>query len=314
MKIFFAGATGVLGRRVVPQLIEAGYDVTAIGRREAERSQLAHAGATPIELDLFDAAAVQRAVTGHDVVINLATSIPPIVRTFLPGSWRMTSRIRTYASANLVEAALAGGARRYIQESFAPIYPDCGDQWIDESTPPHPASYNRAVLDAEAATRRFTAQGGTGIALRFAYLYGPDSRTTLETIHYVHRGWGLVFGAPDAYFSSVSHDDAAAAVVAALDLPAGIYNVSDDVPLTRREYVDSLASLLGVPSPRLPPRWIVKFLGSLGETLARSQRISNRKLKAESNWAPRYPSMRAGWQAMLDSIRGSHQMKGEFAA
>jgi nucleoside-diphosphate-sugar epimerase len=188
MKIFFAGATGVLGRRVVPQLIEAGYEVTAVGRSETTRSQLRRAGATPIELDLFDAEAVRRAVAGHQAVINLATSIPPLTRTFLPGSWRMTSRIRTYASANLVEAALAGGARRYIQESFAPIYPDCGDQWIDESTPPHPASYNRATLDAEAATRRFTTHGGTGVALRFAYLYGPDSPATVATIRYAQRG------------------------------------------------------------------------------------------------------------------------------
>jgi nucleoside-diphosphate-sugar epimerase len=314
MKIFFAGATGVLGRRVMPQLIKAGHEVTAVSRDEAARSQLASAGARPIELDLFDAAAVHQEVADHDVVINLATSIPPISRTFLPGSWRMTSRIRTYASTNLVEAALAGGARRYIQESFAPIYPDCGYQWIDESTPPHPAKYNRAVLDAESATRRFTQQGGTGIALRFAYFYGPDSPSTLATVRYVERGWGLIFGAPDAYYSSVSHDDAADAVVAALDLPAGIYNVSDDEPLTRREYIDALASLLEVSSPRLPPRWIVKFLGSLGETLARSQRITNRKLKTESSWAPRYPSMRAGWQAVLDSIKGSDPLKEEFAA
>jgi nucleoside-diphosphate-sugar epimerase len=112
-------------------------------------------------------------------------------------------------------------------------------------------------------------------------LYGPGSPTTAITIRYVECGWGLVFGAPDAYYSSVSHDDAADAVVAALDLPAGIYKVSDDKPLTRREYLDSLASLLGVSPLRRPPRWIVKLLGSLGKTLARSQRISNHKVKAE---------------------------------
>lgn len=132
------------------------------------------------------------------------------------------------------EAALSGGVRRYIRESFAPIYLDCGDQWIDENTPPHPAKYDRVVLDTECVTRRFTQQGGMGIALRFAYLYGPDSPTTVATTRYAERGWGLVFGALDAYYSSISHDDAAAAMVATLDLPAGIYNVSDDVPFTRR--------------------------------------------------------------------------------
>ena len=300
-RVFIAGATGVLGRRVVPQLIEAGYKVTAVGRSEATRSQLARAGARPIELDLFDAAAVHGAVAGHDVVINLATHVPLVPQAFFPGAWRMTSRIRTYASANLVEAALAGGANRYIQESFGPIYPDCGDQWIDESTPTQAARYNRAVLDAEAAARRFTQRGRTGIALRFAYLYGPDSPMTWQMIRYVQRGWAPVFGDPEAYFPSVSHDDAATAVVAALGVPAGIYNVSDDEPLKRREYMASLASALGVPSPRFPPRWIVKLMGSLGETLARSQRISNRKLEAESGWSPRYASMREGWQGVLES-------------
>jgi nucleoside-diphosphate-sugar epimerase len=307
MNIFVAGATGVLGSRVVPQLVEAGHHVTAVGRSEAKRSQLARAGARPIELDLFDAAAVQRAVVDQDVVVNLATSIPPLSRTFLPGAWRMTSRIRTFASANLVAGALAGGARRYIQESFAPIYPDRGDQWIDEDTPTQAASYNRAVLDAEAATQRFTERGGTGVALRFAFFYGPDSATTLATVRSVRRGWAPVFGAPGAFFSSLAHDDAAAAVLAALELPAGIYNVTDDEPLERREYADSLARSLGVSSPRLAPRWTVKLLGSLGETLARSQRISNRKLKAASDWVPKYPSMREGWRAVLDAIEAGGQ-------
>jgi nucleoside-diphosphate-sugar epimerase len=300
--VFVAGATGVLGRRVVPQLVKVGYKVTAIGRSEEKRSQLARMGARPVELDLFDAAAVRRAVAGQEVVINLATSVPLNLRSFLPGAWRMTSRIRREGSANLVEAALAGGASRYIQESFAPIYPDRGDQWIDESTPAKAARYNRAVLDAEASAQRFTAHGQTGIALRFAYLYGPDSPMTLETIRYVQRGLAPVFGSPQAYFPSLSHDDAAAAVVAALGLPAGIYNVSDDEPLRRREYIDSLDKALGVPAPKLVPGWIVKFLGSLGDTLARSQRISNRKLKAASGWTPRYPSMREGWQAVLDEM------------
>lgn len=300
--IFIAGATGVLGRRVVPQLVEAGYRVTAIGRSAAARSQLARVGAMPVELNLFDAAAVRQAVAGHEVVINLATHVPLNLRAFLPGAWRMTSRIRREGSANMVEAALAGGASRYIQESFAPIYPDCGEQWIDESTPAKAARYNRAVLDAEACAQRFTARGRVGIALRFAYFYGPDSPMTRETMRYVQLGLAPVFGAPEAYYASVSHDDAADAVVAALNVPAGVYNVSDDEPLRRQEYIDSLAQALGVPSPRIAPPWIVRFLGSLGETLARSQRISNRKLKAESNWKPRYPSMREGWQAVLDSV------------
>ena len=93
----------------------------------------------------------------------------------------------------------------------------------------------------------------------------------------------------------VSHDDAASAVVAALTVPAGIYNVVDDEPLRRRELVDSLAAALGVPRPKLLPGWLKYLLGSLGETLARSQRISNRKLRAASSWVPRWRNAREGW-------------------
>jgi nucleoside-diphosphate-sugar epimerase len=307
MRIFVAGATGVMGRRVVPSLVRAGHRVTAIGRSEGAREELERAGARPVALDLFNASAVREAVADHDVVINLATSIPPISRIFLPGAWRANDRIRSQASANLVEAALAGGATRYIQESFAPIYPDGGDQWIDESVSPQPASYNRSVLAAEAAAGRFTQAGRTGVALRFAFFYGPDSPLTLEMIRYVRRGWASIFGAPDAFYSSLSHDDAAAAVLAALDMPAGIYNVADDEPLRRRELVDSLAGELGVRPPRLLPRWTAKLAGSLGQAMARSLRISNRKLKAESAWAPMYPSMREGWQAVLSAVQEGNQ-------
>ncbi len=302
MRVFVTGATGVMGRRVVPSLVEAGHSVTAIGRSPAAREALERQGMQPIELDLFDAAAVRAAVAGHDVVINLATSIPSMSRIFLRSAWRTNDRIRSQASAVLVEAALAGGATRYIQESFAPIYPDGGDEWLDESAPVRPVSYNRSVLDAEAAAERFTQQGRTGVVLRFAYFYGPDSSLVLEMIKDVRRGWAPVFGAPDAFYSSLSHDDAACAVVAALQVPAGIYNVADDEPLRRRELVDSLAAALGVRPPWLPPRWTAKLLGSLGEGMARSLRISNRKFKAAAAWAPKYPSMREGWRAVLAAV------------
>jgi nucleoside-diphosphate-sugar epimerase len=306
-RIFIAGATGVMGRRVVPSLVKMGYRLSAVGRSRQSRQALERIGVTPVELDLFDAAAVRRAVAGHEVVINLATSIPSTLRMFLPGAWRMNDRIRSQASANLAAAAIAGGARRYIQESFAPIYPDCGERWIDEQAPVQPAKYNRSVLDAEAAAARFTQQGGVGVALRFAFFYGPDSPALQDMARFVRRGWSPVFGAPGAYFPSLSHDDAAAAVIAALDLPAGIYNVADDEPLPRREYLASLAGALGVRSPGLPPGWVEKLAGSLAETLARSLRISNRKLKAESGWAPKYPSVRQGWQPALAGLPGDEK-------
>src|SRR2546428_6426042 len=297
------GATGVIGRRVVPLLVAAGHRVTAVGRAPDKRAALERAGAAAIELDLFDLAAVGRAVAGHDVVINLATHIPPSARAFVPGAWRENNRMRRLASHNLATAVLSSGAGRFIQESFAPIYGDAGDRWIDEDAPVRVARYNRAVLDAEAAAARVTRDGGTGVVLRFAYFYGADSDFTQDAIRYVRRGRAPVLGSPNGVISSISHDDAAAAATAALAVPAGTYNVSDDRPVRRREFADALADALGVPPPKFFPPWLALLAGSLGETLARSQRIANRKLRAASGWAPRYPSVLEGWSAVLAALR-----------
>ena len=303
MNVFITGATGVVGRRVVPLMIVVGHRITAAGRTAEKRASLERQGATAISVDLFDPEAVRRAAAGHDVVINLATHIPSSSRAFFPGAWAETDRIRRKAAANLAGAALAGGAARFIQESFAPVYPDCGDRWIDERTPIRPARYNRTVADAEAAAQRFTQGGRVGVVLRFALFYGPDSGYTLDTVKFVRRGWAPTFGSEEGFISSVSHDDAATAVVAALDVPAGIYNVADDEPVRRREYFDSLAAVIGARPPKLPPAWMAKFVGPLGETIARSLRISNRRLRTEGAWAPRHPSVVEGWRALAVSLR-----------
>lgn len=238
MRIFLTGATGatgVIGRRALPLLIGAGHSVTAVVRRPQSHAELVRAGATPIEVDLFAADAVRKTVAGQDAVVNLATHMPAGYRAFLPGAWAENDRIRRFASANLVDAAMATGATRFIQESFAPVYPDRGDQWIDERTPIAPVRYNRTVADAERSAERFSGSGGAGVVLRFAMFYGPDSWFTRDLIGYVRRGWAPIPGVADAYTSLVSHEDAAAAVVAALGVPPGTYNVVDDEPLRRRE-------------------------------------------------------------------------------
>lgn len=302
MRIFIAGATGVIGRRVVPLLLTAGHQVTAGGRTPEKCAALERTGATPIQVDLFDGDRVRQVVAGHDVVINLTTHIPTFYRLFLPGAWRENDRIRRIVSANLAEAAKAGGAGRFIQESFAPVYPDHGDEWVEESTPLQPVQYNRSILDAEAAMTRFVAGGGTGVILRFAFFYGADSAFTRDAIGYVRRGWAPVFGLTTAFMSSVSHDDAATAVIAALQAGPGVYNVVDNEPLRRREYAGSLAYALNVAPPRLPPPFLAKIFGSLGEMLGRSIRISNRKIRTETGWKPMYPSLREGWRVITEEL------------
>ncbi len=306
MKVFVTGATGVIGLRAVPLLLKAGHEVSAAVRSIDRFAPLAQLGARPLAVDLFDGRAVERALTGHDAVINLATHMPgSMLRALLPGAWRENDRLRRDASRILVDAALAGGVGRFVQESFAPVYPDRGDAWIEEDVPIEPTRYNRTVADAEASARRFAEAGRVGVVLRFAAFYGPDafqSRTMIET---VRKGFAPMPGRPEAFLSSVSHDDAATAVVAALGLPAGAYNVADDEPLRRRDVANVIAAGLGVAPPRPLPSWVAKLAGSLGELMSRSVRISNRKLRIASGWSPRWPSLREGWPAMMQATQSS---------
>ncbi|HEY7162508.1 MAG TPA: NAD(P)-dependent oxidoreductase, partial [Acidobacteriota bacterium] len=298
MKIFVSGATGVIGKRAVPLLLNSGHQVTAVARSPEKAEQLQKLGAEAKQVSLFDVEAIKKAVQGHDAIINVATHIPPSTRAFFPSAWKENDRIRKFGSANLVDAAIFNGVKVFVQESFAPMYRDHGDDWIDENWDVKPVRYNLTTLDAEQSVQRFIQSGGRGIALRFSYFYGPDpGGATMDIIRFLKKGWVALPGSPEAFISSISHDDVAAAVVNALNIESGIYNVSDDEPLRRREFFNSLADVLGVHHPKFLPRWISKLMGSTAELLSRSLRISNQKFRNASGWQPKFPSVREGWRA-----------------
>ena len=303
MRILITGATGVIGQRVVPALRARGHEITAVARNASRLTALAQRGVATLPLDLFDPPAVRQALRGHDVVLNLATHVPPNSRAFLPGAWRQMDRVRREGSAIIADAATAVGARRYVQESFAPIYPDGGANWVTEATPPRAAQYNRSVLDAEASAMRFANSGGAAVILRFAFFYGPNDAFAEQLVSMARAGWLPLLGRPDAYFPMVTHDDAAAAVVAAVDAPAGTYNVVDDQPFTHRAIADALGRILGTRPPRLLPAWVAKLGGSLGETLARSLRVSNAKLRGATGWTPSVPNVEDGLRRVVAAFR-----------
>ena len=176
MRIFITGASGVIGRRLVPQLVAGGHQVSAAARSPAKHNDLERLGARPVPVDLFDGASIAQSMAGHDTAINLATHIPhSIAKTLLPGAWRENDRLRRITSSLLVNAAIAKGVARVIQESFAPVYAGQGEVWITEEFPLQPVRYNRTVIDAEQSAERFSRSGGAGIVVRFADFYGPDS-------------------------------------------------------------------------------------------------------------------------------------------
>jgi len=296
MRIFLAGATGVMGRRLLPLLVAEGHEVRAIARSEESRATVARQGAEAVAVDLFDPEGVQRAVAGCDAVINMATRIPMGPAAALRGAWRDNDRIRQEGSRNLVDAALAAGAGRYVQESIVFVYRDHGAEWITEASPLDIEFQLQSALDAEAQAARFTEAGGIGVALRFGAFLDEDSAHTRDAVTMIRRGQSPVFGAPGAYTSSVMVRDAARAVVAALHAPAGLYNVVDDEPLTRAEYVAAAASAFGLAAPKPLPAAIGKL--PRVRVLARSQRVANAVFTRATGWAPQFPSAREGWAAV----------------
>lgn len=304
-RIFLTGATGVVGRRLLPRLVEAGHQVTAVGRSPDKRAALVAAGARAVEVDLLSARSVERALGDSDVIVNLATAVPRSWLMLWPQAWHPMDRVRREASATIVEVARRrGGVERFIQESFAAIYAEGGDRWLNEESPLRPANYNRSVLDAEGNARRMTRSGTEVVVLRFGFFYGPDDGNTLQFLRTLRRGWYALPGAREGYTSWVSHADAADAVLAALEVPGGIYNVVDDEPMTRGALADGLTRVMGRSAPRFLPAWMARHSGPVGETIARSLRIANRKLRAVSGWSPADRSALEGMSRIVESRFG----------
>jgi nucleoside-diphosphate-sugar epimerase len=249
---------------------------------------------------MFDAVALSERFRGHDAVVNLATSMPSMATFVFRRAWRPTERVRIEGSAAVVDAALAAGVPRLVQESVSMVYPDRGDEWIDEDVEPDPYPNALGNLAAEASARRFGEGGGSGIVLRLGLFYGPGARHSEQFLTMARRHVVPLVGHPESYLSSIHMVDAGAAVAAALDVPAGTYNVVDDEPLTKRAYAQALAFAAGTRASVRGPGRLAFLLGHRMASLTRSMRVSNQRFRAAGKWQPRYPSAREGWIATAE--------------
>ena len=283
-EIVITGSTGVIGRRAVRELIAAGHRVTGVTRSARGRERLEGLGASAVEADVFDEASLRRAFDGADTVINLLTHVPTADRMADPAAWAENDRVRTEASAAIARAADAAGVQRLVQESIAFVYADGGDAWLDEDAPVAGCGVTTTALTAERNARELF--GGDTVVLRFGLFMGPDSGSAQAALEAAHGGASVAAGPPGAYRPTLWLDDAAAAIAAAVRVPAGTYNVADADPPTNAEIDAALAAVAGVEALRTrPPQ---------DTPLARSQRVSSRRLREASGWAPR---MRAGTEA-----------------
>ena len=302
MKVFVIGGTGAIGRHAVSALIAAGNEVSALARSAEKAEGLEAKGAKPVMVSMFDREALTRALAGHDAVVNLATAIPPTSKFMQSKAWEANDRIRKEGSKTIANAAIAAGVPRVIQESVSMIYRDRGDEWIDEDWPTERFPISEGNHAAEANANRFTELGGAGVVLRFGWFYGPGATHSEEFFNLARRGICVMMGSPETYACSIHMEDAGRAVTAALGVPAGTYNVVDDEPVTKRAYADALGVAAGRnPWLRAPGR-LALLLGDKSTSLTRSLRVSNRKFRETSGWAPTYPSVREGWAATARAL------------
>lgn len=308
MRVFVTGASGAIGSRLVPQLIDAGHEVIGTHNSPASAELLRTIGAKPVLLDLLDAGAVRKAVLEHEpeAIVHQATALANVkFSRNMDKVTAKTSELRTKGTDALLAAAREAGVRRFVAQSVAVFgrYAREGGPIKSEDDPREqtpPANTQQTVAALNHLERVVTDFGG--IALRYGAFYGAANDGTIEPVR--KRQFPIV-GDGGGIWSWIHLDDAAAATVLALehDGPA-IYNVVDDEPAPVREWLPVLAKALGAKPPRRFPTWLARLLaGEFVVVLSTEARgASNAKAKRDLGWTPRHPSWREGFPAVYSAI------------
>jgi 2-alkyl-3-oxoalkanoate reductase len=308
MNIFLAGATGAVGRSLIPLLTSRGHTVTGTTRSPQKADALRALGAEPVVLDGLDRRGVLAAVADArpDAIVHQMTALSGLsdMRKF-EREFALTNRLRTEGTEHLLEAARATGVERVIVQSYAGWpYARTGGPVKTEEDPldPDPPKQLRATLDAIRRQEELVTAAG-GVALRYGGFYGPGTGLTpggeqWEALQ--ARKFPLV-GDGGGVWSFIHIEDAAAAVVAVLEhwTPGEIYNIVDDDPAPVREWLPAVAAAIGAPRPRKVPRWVARLMGEhLVALMCEVRGASNAKARSELDWAPRWPTWREGFAAL----------------
>jgi nucleoside-diphosphate-sugar epimerase len=307
MKIFVAGATGALGRQLVPRLVERGHEVTGMTRTESKRALLEEFGARPVVADALDADAVGEAVgaADPDVVVHQLTSISSFDPKNVDRSFVETNRLRTEGTDILLAAARAAGARRFVAQSFTSWpYKRVGGPVKSEEDPlddSPPETISKTLAAIKHVERSVTeADGIEGIVLRYGGFYGPGTSMARggEQFEAIGARKFPVVGGGGGVWSFIEIRDAADATVAAIERgEPGIYNVVDDDPAPVSEWLPAVAEAMGAKPPRRFPRWLARILAGevMTSMMTEMRGASNAKAKRELGWTPAHPSWRQGF-------------------
>jgi 2-alkyl-3-oxoalkanoate reductase len=307
MRVFVAGASGAIGRPLVPRLVAAGHEVMGTTRSERSAEAIRAAGASAAIVDALDADALREAVerAAPEAIVHELTALPERFNPRKRGLYDATNRIRREGTSNLLDAARAAGVRRFVCQSIAFAYaPAAKPVVMDEEAPlnleaPPPFSEGIRVI-AEMEGMVLGAEGLEGLVLRYGWFYGPGT--------YYGEGGSMaadvrkrrfpVVGSGSGLFSFIHTDDAADATVAAVERGApGVYNVVDDEPAALRDWVPAYAEAIGAPPPRRVPVWLARLVaGKMASSMDVQPGASNAKAKRELGWAPRWSSWREGFR------------------
>jgi nucleoside-diphosphate-sugar epimerase len=310
MRVFVAGATGVVGRQLVPQLVAGGHQVTGMTSRPEKSELLSGLGATPVVADALDPEAVGVAVSesAPEAIVHQLTALSGGVNPrHQERDLAATNRLRTEGTDHLLSAGRAVGVRRFVAQSFMiGTYAPTGGAVKTEDDPldPEPPSSFRTTLEAirylEAAV--VGAEWTEGIVLRYGAFYGPGTSLSLdppgEMTEMIRKRRIPMIGGGGGVWSLIHVEDAASATVAALEQGRrGIYNVADDEPARASEWLPALADAVGAKPPLRVPRWIGRLAGGDGLVtwMTEARGASNEKAKRELGWSPDHPSWRRGF-------------------
>lgn len=303
-KVFVAGATGVLGRATVPLLVAAGHEVVGVARAAPKADELRRQGAEPVTVDVFDVAEVRAALEGCHAAVHMATSIPPMKQAWKGSAWATNDRLRREGTRVLAEAAGEAGVEVLVKEAVSFFYRDGGDEWIDEDWPIERQPFSAASLDAEDTTLAYTDEHRRGVVLRFGLFYSADPRTVAESLSVARLGLGPMVGPASGWRASIHVDDAASAVVAALDAPAGAYNVAD-APITNCAWNAAFAEAFGFRRLRATPGPVMKVGGRKLSVLGASRRIDSSRFRDATGWRPSFPDATVGLPAVAAAHRAA---------
>jgi nucleoside-diphosphate-sugar epimerase len=306
MRVFVAGASGAIGTRLVPPLVDRGHQVIGTSRSADKADQIRALGADPVALDLLDARAVRKAVleAAPDAIVHQATALAELnfSRNF-DRTFADTNRLRTGGTDALLAAAREAGVDRFVAQSYAssrtareggPVKAE------DDPLDPAPPAKAQQSFAAMAHLERVVTEFG-GIVLRYGVFYGAANDGLIEPVR--KRQYPII-GDGAGIASWIHLDDAAAATVLALENDGpGIYNIVDDDPAPVREWLPVLAEALGAGPPRRFPRWLARLVaGDVAVVMGTESRgASNAKAKGALGWQLRYPSWREGFVAVYAS-------------